>query len=98
MKRSKKKIAGVSAGLIAILIIGTLILVFVLRIDSGKAESIAMEQAGGGQIVSREISRDGLWNEYSYVIHNGEQWYEIEIGGFGQVDELKSGPRAYTAD
>lgn len=48
-----------------------------------------MNQTGGGEIVSQEISNEGLWNEYSYTIVNGDSWYDIEINGFGQITELE---------
>ena len=49
-----------------------------------------MNGVGGGEIVSQEVSSEGLWNEYSYEIINGDTWYDIEISGFGSVTELES--------
>lgn len=94
---SKKGIIGLATGLVVILIIG-LILVLILRVDSQEAQKIAMEQVGGGEVVSEEISREGLWNEYSYVIVNGDRWYDIEIGGFGGVSEIETGTGQYPMD
>ena len=50
----------------------------------------ALDTVGGGEIVSQEVSSEGLWNEYSYEIINGDTWYDIEISGFGSVTELES--------
>ena len=94
---SKKGIIGLVGGIVAIFIIG-LILVLILRVDSQEAQRIAMEQVGGGEVVSEEISREGLWNEYSYVIVNGDRWYDIEIGGFGGVSEIEIGTGQYPMD
>ncbi len=91
MSKSSKKIIGIVLGVILVVIVVGLVAVMALRIDSAEAEQIALEQAGGGEIVEREVSSEGLWNEYSYTVQNGDTWYEIEIGGFGQVGELKSG-------
>ena len=65
--------------------------IFIFRIDETKAEQIALETAGGGEIVKREVNSDGLIKEFTYVVKNGDTWYEIEIGGFGQVEEMESG-------
>lgn len=54
------------------------------------AQQIALDTVGGGEIVSQEVSSEGLWNEYSYEIINGDTWYDIEISGFGSVTELES--------
>ena len=91
MSKSSKKIIGIVLGVILVVIVVGLVAVMALRIDRAEAEQIALEQAGGGEIVEREVSSEGLWNEYSYTVQNGDTWYEIEIGGFGQVGELKSG-------
>lgn len=52
----------------------------------------------GGEIVSQEVSSEGLWNEYSYGIVNGDTWYDIEISGFGNVTEMESGTGQYFRD
>ena len=65
--------------------------IFIFRIDETKAEQIALEKAGGGEIVEREVSNEGLIKEFSYVVINGNNWYKIEIGGFGQIEDMESG-------
>lgn len=87
-KLSKKLVIGI-AGAAAVLAAAVLVGIFLLRVDAGKAQSIALEKSGGGQIISQEVESEGLWNEYKYEIVNGSSWYEIEIGGFGQVKELE---------
>lgn len=91
MKRSIGQWIGLSIGGIAILSIIFVSVVLMQRIDSQEAQSIALEQAGGGEIIAKEISKDFLWNEYSYTIQNGDNWYEIDITGFGNVEEIESG-------
>ena len=91
MKKKSKKTLGIGAGALAAVVFIALAAIMVLRVDSVKAKQIALSQAGGGEIIQREISSEGLWNEYSYTIQNGDTWYEIEIGGFGGVEELESG-------
>ena len=88
-KFSVAGIIGIVAGAVVVLAIIGLIAVVVLRVDAAEAQSIALTQTGGGEIVSQEISNEGLWNEYSYTIVNGNNWYDIEISGFGQVTELE---------
>ena len=87
---SKKKL-GIAVGILIALGIICFIAMLLLRIDSAEAERIALEQSGGGEIIAREVSNEGLWNEYSYRIQKGDTWYEIEISGFGRVMELESG-------
>lgn len=65
--------------------------ILIFRIDETKAEQIALEKAGGGEIVAREVNNEGLLKEFSYVVKNGDNWYKIEIGGFGQIEEMESG-------
>ncbi len=90
-KLSKKGIIGIVIGIIVVLAIIVIALIMTLRIDREEAENIALNEAGGGQIQSEEVSSEGLWNEYSFVIVNGDQWYEIEVGGFGGISEIQSG-------
>ena len=92
---SVKKIVGIVVGIIVALAVIAVAAVMLLRIDAAEAQQIAMETAGGGEVVSQEISREGLWNEYSYVIVNGDTWYDIEINGFGTITEMESGPGQY---
>ena len=63
--------------------------------SSAEARQIALDTAGGGEVIGQEISSEGLWNEYSYVIVNGSTWYDIEVSGFGRVTELESGTGTY---
>lgn len=91
MKKISKKALGIGAGALAAAAVIILAGIMIFRIDNVKAEQIALNQTGGGQIVKREISSEGLWNEYSYTIQNGDTWYEIEIGGFGRIEEFESG-------
>ncbi len=91
MEKQLKKRIGIGAGIALLLVIVGFVAVMCLRIDVAKAEQIALELAGGGQIVEREISSEGLWNEYSFTIQNGEQWCSIELNGFGHVEEMESG-------
>ena len=91
MKKISKKALGIIIGAVVLLIVIAFVAIMVLRIDSVKAEQIALSQAGGGEIVEREISSEGLWNEYSYTIQNGDKWYKVEITGFGRVEEFESG-------
>ena len=70
--------------------VATVAAVLALRVDSAEAQQIALDTVGGGEIVSQEVSSEGLWNEYSYEIINGDTWYDIEISGFGSVTELES--------
>lgn len=92
---SVKKIVGIVVGIIVALAVIAVAAVMLLRIDAAEAQQIAMETAGGGEVVSQEISREGLWNEYSYVVVNGDTWYDIEINGFGTITEMESGTGQY---
>ncbi len=88
---SKKKVIGLVVGLVLVVLIVLLAVALILRVDSAQAKETALERSGGGEVVAEEIGSEGLWNEYSYVIRNGDQWYEIEVNGFGRVTEFKSG-------
>ena len=92
---SVKKLAGISAGAVAVLIIVAVVAIFALRVDSAEAQQIALNAAGGGEIVTQEVSSEGLWNEYSYEIVNGDTWYDIEVSGFGHITELESSTSQY---
>ena len=92
---SVKKIAAIVIGAAAALAVVALIAVFALRIDAAEARQIALDTAAGGEVIGQEISSEGLWNEYSYVIVNGSTWYDIEVSGFGRVTELESGTGTY---
>ena len=92
---SVKKITAIVIGAAAALAVVALIAVFALRIDAAEARQIALDTAGGGEVIGQEISSEGLWNEYSYVIVNGSTWYDIEVSGFGRGTELESGTGTY---
>lgn len=94
-KTSAKKIALIVIAIIVVICIIAFIAIFNLRVDSAQAMEIALEKAGGGEVISEEISSEGLWNEYSYVITNGDKWYDIEISGFGNITEMESGTGQY---
>ena len=86
-----KKGIGFAIGGIVVLVVIFVSFALMQKIDSQEAQNIALEQAGGGEIVAQEISKEFLWNEYNYTVKNGDKWYEIEIDGFGNVEEIKSG-------
>lgn len=90
-KIGAKGIVGIIAGVVVLFVIAAVVLILVLRVDGVEAQNIALQHTGGGEIVQQEVSSEGLWNEYQYTIVNGNQWYEIEVGGFGQVEGLESG-------
>ena len=87
MKKISKKTIGIIIGVVAAVIIIAVIAIMAFRIDIAEAQQIALNQAGGGEIVEREVSSDGLWNEYSYTVVNGDTWYQVDISGFGMVEE-----------
>ena len=91
MKSISKKMAGGIIAVIAAVIVIAVIAVLALRVDAAEAQQIALNQAGGGEIVESEVSREGLLNEYSYTVVNGDRWYQIEITGFGNIEEMESG-------
>ena len=95
---SLKKLVGIVIGAVAALAVIALVAVFTLRVDSAEARQIALNAAGGGEIVTQEVSSEGLWNEYSYGIVNGDTWYDIEVSGFGNVTEMESGTGQYFRD
>ena len=92
---SVKKITAIVIGAAAALAVVALIAVFALRIDAAEARQIALDTAGGGEVIGQEISSEGLWNEYSYEIVNGDTWYDIEVSGFGHITELESSTSQY---
>ena len=95
---SVKKLVGIIVGAVVVLAVIALAAIFALRVDSAEAQQIALNAAGGGEIVSQEVSSEGLWNEYSYGIVNGDTWYDIEVSGFGNVTEMESGTGQYFRD
>ena len=86
-----KKGLGFAIGGIVVLVVIFVSFALMQKIDSKEAQNISLEQAGGGEIVAQEISKEFLWNEYSYTVKNGDKWYEIEIDGFGNVEGIESG-------
>lgn len=87
MKKGIAKWIGLFIGVIVIFVA----VVLTQRIDSQEAQNIALEQAGGGKIVAQEIDKGFLLNEYSYTVQNGDNWYQVDINGFGNVEEIESG-------
>ncbi len=92
---SAKKIVGIIIGAVVAICIIALIVIMTLKIDSLEAQNIALQKSNGGEIISEEISNEGLWNEYSYKIINGDRWYDIEIDGFGNITDLETGSGQY---
>ena len=88
-------LVGIGAGAAAAQAVVALAAVFALRVDSAEARQIALDAAGGGEVVAQEVSSEGLWNEYSYEIVNGDTWYDIEVSGFGSVTEMESSTGLY---
>lgn len=95
---SVKKLVGIIVGAVVVLAVIALAASLVLRVDSAEARQIALDAAGGGEVISQEVSSEGLWNEYSYKIVNGDTWYDIEVSGFGNVTEMESGTGQYPRD
>ena len=87
MRKGIGKWIGLCIGVIVIF----LAVVMTQRIDSQEAQNIALEQVGGGKIVAQEIDKGLLLNEYSYTVQNGDNWYQVDINGFGNVEEIESG-------
>lgn len=90
-KLSTGGIIGIIAGAVAAAAVIALILIFALRVDGNEARQIALEASGGGEVIQETRESEGLWNEYEFVIQNGDTWYSIEIGGFGRISEMESG-------
>ena len=76
---------------LAAVLIGSL----ALRVDVTQARETSLAAAGGGEVISQEIDQEGLWNEYSFDIMNGDMWYEVEINAFGSVTGLESSQSGY---
>ena len=95
---SVKKLVGIIVGAVVVLAVIALAAIFALRVDGTEARQIALDTAGGGEVISQEVSSEGLWNEYSYKIVNGDTWYDIEVSGFCNVTEMESGTGQYPRD
>ena len=59
---SVKKIVAMIVGAAAVLAVAAVAAVLALRVDSAEAQQIALDTVGGGEIVSQEVSSEGLWN------------------------------------
>lgn len=77
---------GAAAAVLVVVLIGSL----VLRAGVDDAREAALSAAGGGEVIGQEIDQEGLWNEYSFDILNGDTWYEVEVNAFGWVTGLES--------
>ena len=91
MKKVSKKTIGIIIAVVVVIIAAGLIGINVMKVSPAEAEQIALDQTGGGEIVEQEVGSEGLWNEYSYTVVNGDTWYQVDIGGFGNVEEIESG-------
>lgn len=93
---SKKVRALVMAGSVVVVVLAAVLIgSLVLRVDVAKARETALAAAGGGEIMGQEIDQEGLWNEYSFDIVNGNTWYEVEVNAFGRVTGLESSRGGY---
>lgn len=93
---SKKVRALMIAGIAAVVVlVAALVGSLVLRVDVTQARETALAAAGGGEVVGQEIDQEGLWNEYSFDIQNGDTWYEVEVNAFGRVTGLESSRSGY---
>lgn len=93
---SKKVRALILAGVaVVIMLAAVLIGSLALRVDVSKAREAALAAAGGGEIIGQEIDQEGLWNEYSFEIRNGDTWYEVDVNAFGRVTGLESSQGGY---
>ncbi len=96
-----KKLSGkvrtlVIAGIVVVAVLVTgLIGSLAVRVDVAEARETAPAAAGGGEVVGQEIDQEGLWNEYSFDIMNGDTWYEVEVNAFDRVTGLESGQGGY---
>lgn len=86
----KKWIISIVVVVVVLAVAGT-VWAMTSRVSSQEAEQIALSTAGGGEIVKREISSEGPFSEYSYTVVNGDTWYEIDINGFGTIEEMNQG-------
>ena len=90
-KLSTGGIIGIIAGAVAAVAVIALALIFTFRVDGNHARAIALDAAGGGEVIQATYENEGLWNEYEFVIQSGDMWYNIEVGGFGQITGMESG-------
>lgn len=95
---SGKVRALVIAGIVVVVILAAaLIGSLALRVDVVEARETALAAAGGGEVVSQEIDQEGLWNDYSFDIMNGDTWYEVEVNAFGKVTGLESSQGGFSS-
>lgn len=95
---SKKVRTLVIAGIVVVVLLAAaLIGSLALRVDVAQARETALSAAGGGEVVGQEIDQEGLWNEYSFDIMNGDTRYEVEINAFGNVTGLESNQGGYSS-
>lgn len=80
---------------VVVVLVAALIGSLALRVDVAEARETALAAAGDGEVVGQEIDQEGLWNEYSFDIMNGDTWYEVEVNAFGQVTGLESNRGGY---
>ena len=93
---SKKVRALIIAGAaVVVVLVAVLVGSLALRVDVTEARETALAAAGGGEVVGQEIDQEGLWNEYSFDITNGDMWYEVEVNAFGLVTSLESSQSGY---
>ena len=93
---SKKVRALIIAGAaVVVVLVAVLVGSLALRVDVTEARETALAAAGGGEVVGQEIDQEGLWNEYSFDIMNGDMWYEVEVNAFGRVTSLESSQGGY---
>ena len=85
----------IAGGAVVVVLVAVLIGSLVMQVDVAKAREIALAAAGGGEVVGQEFEQEGLWNEYSFDIMNGDTWYEIEVNAFGRVTNLESSRGGY---
>lgn len=93
---SKKVRTLVIAGIVVVVLLAAaLVGSLALRVDAAQARETALSAAGGGEVVGQELDQEGLWNEYSFDILNGDTRYEVEINAFGKVTSLESSQGGY---
>lgn len=90
---SVKKWAGIICGAVLVVAVAAVGTIMLLRVDEEQARQAALSAAGEGEIVSMEMSNEGLWNEYEYVISGTDGWYKIEVNGFGSITEMEHSSR-----
>ena len=85
----------IAGSVVVLVLVAVLIGSLALRVDVAEARETALAAAGGGEVVGQEIDQEGLWNEYSFDIMNGNIRYEVEVNGFGRVTGLESNQGGY---